>query len=358
MLPDKTAVMNFDMPWVSAKWLRLCRGWISDAIRQSSVAAASLVVALCLSSVSVAVVAKPVVSLSMDPARIAPSSAFVAKLSITNSAEAAVVVKDLCLQDRSVRAVDPSKDPDCNALATDTQYQFNCPTTIFNLEAGETRTIDCVARSTRTWLSTALDSSLWQSSVLPVDVQVSVAGEVERFAFTLPVSAHTSAVFMGGLLGAFLLACLIQLRKYEEQLPIRGSTADPAPKNWNAILVALKSEGIDRFIMIWRFLMSLVSFAMAAAVRSLSGGVCAIILLLLGRMSEGNFSPVQFVVSDFAGGVLVGLFALPIGSALMERFLTLQGDQNGGKAGQTANGKTGQNGTAESGVDDKGAEKG
>jgi len=61
-------------------------------------------------------------------------------------------------------------------------------------------------------------------------------------------------------------------------------------------------------------------FLLLDAARSgLLGGLCAIILILVAGISEGGQPPIAISIEDFWGGVIVGLFSLPIATWIVDK---------------------------------------
>lgn len=127
----------------------------------------------------------------------------------------------------------------------------------------------------------------WWQSVFGADlrpsVQVTVAGDGGATFFPKPISVKSPewTIFVGGVIGAMLLAIFVAAERILK---------NPAEREqWPQTL--------------W------VTFVMG-----LRGGLMAIVALLLGKTTQGVGSPVSLSVEDFAGGVLIGLFSYPLAS--------------------------------------------
>jgi len=115
-------------------------------------------------------------------------------------------------------------------------------------------------------------------------VEVGVAGAgTARFypSATFTVKAPDSSIFIGGVVGAMLLALFVAAERILKNPAVRE---DWIGTSWVTVLMGLR------------------------------GGLLAIFALLLGKTTQGGGSPVSLSVADFAGGVLVGLFSYPLAS--------------------------------------------
>lgn len=136
-----------------------------------------------------------------------------------------------------------------------------------------------------TYLS--FDTSRWKnwlfSTSIRFDVEVDIVGEDKGLHFypaTL-VRAPESSIFVGGLAGALLLAAFLLVETMITQPSKR--------QEW------FKS----------------ILFMLLIGAR---GGLMAIIALILGKSTEGGSAPISIIVSDFNGGIVVGLFSYPFAS--------------------------------------------
>lgn len=124
----------------------------------------------------------------------------------------------------------------------------------------------------------------WYSPLFSEDVRLMVEVDVEgvgvhRFYPAISVKAVEASIFVGGVAGAILLALFVLAERILKNPEVRES--------W------LKN-------------------LMVALLMGLRGGVMAVIALLVGRTTQGAGSPVVLTVTDFAGGMLVGLFSYPL----------------------------------------------
>jgi hypothetical protein len=75
-------------------------------------------------------------------------------------------------------------------------------------------------------------------------------------------------------------------------------------KDWVSFVDAARPFGgwlLSLFPRIWRMLLQTVM-----------GGICAVILILLAQSTEGLSPPISIKIQDFWGGVVVGLFSIPL----------------------------------------------
>ena len=133
---------------------------------------------------------------------------------------------------------------------------------------------------------TGWNSTSWTGKLLAADLRLMVDVEVEgvrsqRFFPVVAVKASEASIFIGGAVGAMLLALFVLAERLLKNPGVR--------EEWLKNVV--------------------VTFLMG-----LRGGLLAIIALLLGKTTQGVGSPVTLTVADFAGGVLIGLFSYPLAS--------------------------------------------
>lgn len=106
----------------------------------------------------------------------------------------------------------------------------------------------------------------------------------EVFVDVVPPKA---SVMIGALVGALILSLF--LATYRE--------TSAAPVDWKTLLA--------RIVLLPLWLIDVVRSAVLAA-------ICALILILLAEVSEGGQPPISLHVQDFWGGVIVGLFSVPL----------------------------------------------
>jgi hypothetical protein len=106
----------------------------------------------------------------------------------------------------------------------------------------------------------------------------------EVFVDVVPPKA---SVMIGALGGALILSLF--LATYRETSSI--------PADWKTLLAGI--------VMVPLWLIDVVRSAVLAA-------ICALILILLAEISEGGQPPISLHVQDFWGGVIVGLFSVPL----------------------------------------------
>lgn len=100
-----------------------------------------------------------------------------------------------------------------------------------------------------------------------------------RYYPSISVPAQEYSVFIGGVLGALLLAIFVWIERMLKKPVMRVY--------WVRSLVP-------------------------ALLMGLRGGIMAIIALLLGKSSQSAGAPITLTVTDFTGGLLIGLFSYPL----------------------------------------------
>ena len=111
--------------------------------------------------------------------------------------------------------------------------------------------------------------------------------------------APLAAIFMGGLAGALLLA-LFTAVKERASAPVVPLVVD----DWDSFV------GAARQFAGW--LLSLLPRIWKLILQTVMGGICAIILILLAQSTEGLNPPISIKIQDFWGGIVVGLFSIPM----------------------------------------------
>lgn len=196
-----------------------------------------------------------------------------------------------------------------------------CPN-VQALDSGQKAVIICQIPSPGRWTDHVRDSLLLtKPATRRVLVTVTERLETEgRTAFVarLPLDiafvAPRLAIFYGGLAGAFLLALfsLIRAQVGQESSPsrwVRDFAASPPnmPRISPGALISVPVAAI------WR-----------VALLTMLGGICALILILLVQTTEGSAPPISIRVQDFWGGVVIGLFSLPLSRWLAEQLSKLK----------------------------------
>lgn len=118
------------------------------------------------------------------------------------------------------------------------------------------------------------------------------------------------APFLGGLIGALSLACvagLWKVRTSERLSKARAALSDSAltSQSLRIALVEITSLIFDLFL----YLLSEWGFAT----------ITAFVFIVLGQGTTVAGAPVQISVTDFWGGIVIGLFAFPLNRWLLER---------------------------------------
>jgi len=116
---------------------------------------------------------------------------------------------------------------------------------------------------------------------------------------SLHFKASLDAVLAGGLAGAFLLALFgaVKERAYVKYERFEFSSR----RSISLILWELLSWLVSLPVKLW-----------VVVLQTLMGGICALILILLAQSTEGLNPPISIKVQDFWGGVVIGLFSIPL----------------------------------------------
>jgi len=137
-----------------------------------------------------------------------------------------------------------------------------------------------------------------------VSVKIPVVGKkAEEIPYyeEVPITfrAPLAAIFLGGLTGALLLA-LFTVVKERADAPVVPLVV----KNWVSFVDAARLFG--------GWLMSLLPQIWRMLLQTVMGGICAVILILLAQSTEGLSPPISIKIQDFWGGVVIGLFSIPL----------------------------------------------
>lgn len=128
------------------------------------------------------------------------------------------------------------------------------------------------------------EQSSWYSNLFSAELRLLVEVDLEgtgaqRHYPSINVKAKEASIFVGGVAGAMLLALFVLAERVLRNPEVR--------EDWGKNLLVTLLMG-------------------------LRGGAMAIIALLLSKTTQGVGSPVVLTVTDFAGGMLVGLFSYPL----------------------------------------------
>lgn len=123
-------------------------------------------------------------------------------------------------------------------------------------------------------------------------------------------AAPKEGVVLGGFIGAVVLALLLALQ-------VRSSRDVVTFESWGAVRTEAKRLPLRA--------LGLIPFGWDVLLKSMLGGVCAMVLIVLAETTEGAASPLSLRVQDFWGGVLVGLFSVPLAQWMVERLRDLRG---------------------------------
>lgn len=160
---------------------------------------------------------------------------------------------------------------------------------------------------------------LWSPTVFYPPSRQKLAVEITLIQAGNPVSyfeeifvdlgAPKVGVVYGGFFGAFLLAVFTTLRAGLDR------RSDPAP--------AAAAANPPPVAEPWRRMVGSAAIVARGVTRILAtcvvGGICALVVILLAQVTEGIKPPLSIHVQDFWGGVVVGLFCVPLSRWLAER---------------------------------------
>ncbi len=107
------------------------------------------------------------------------------------------------------------------------------------------------------------------------------------------------AIFLGGLTGALLLALFTAVRAGIGKPYLRVEVKETS-----------ELKEIARKFGIW--ILNLFPQTWKMLLETVMGGICAIILILLAQGTEGLNPPISIKIQDFWGGVVTGLFSIPL----------------------------------------------
>lgn len=131
------------------------------------------------------------------------------------------------------------------------------------------------------WFTRVLDAQLRFEVEVEIEQLAGGKQDTRRFYPVVTVKAVDYSVFIGGVAGAMLLALFVLAERVLKNPEVR--------RHW-------------------------VQNLFVTLVMGLRGGAIAVIALLLGKTTQGVGSPVSLSVTDFTGGVLIGLFSYPLAS--------------------------------------------
>jgi|GEM_PF-3156776 len=131
------------------------------------------------------------------------------------------------------------------------------------------------------WFTRVLDAQLRFEVEVEIEHMAGGKQDMRRFYPVVTVKAVDYSVFIGGVAGAMLLALFVLAERVLKNPEVR--------RHW-------------------------VQSLFVTLVMGLRGGAIAVIALLLGKTTQGVGSPVSLSVTDFTGGVLIGLFSYPLAS--------------------------------------------
>jgi hypothetical protein len=197
-------------------------------------------------------------------------------------AHVTVVIKNVSGKDLLLRNIEIAESI---ANASDNKNPDRCEINQKNeilLRSGSSFEQDCQFHnnnSEQLGLSKRLRMSLLASKLkLVVMLDTKQLGKY-RYYPSVSIQAQEYSIFIGGVFGAILLATFVWIERVLKNPVIRANV---------------------------------VKSLLPTALMGLRGGIMAIIALLLGRSSQSTGAPITLTVTDFTGGLLVGLFSYPL----------------------------------------------
>jgi hypothetical protein len=121
---------------------------------------------------------------------------------------------------------------------------------------------------------------------------------------TISLEPPKVAVAYGGFFGAFLLGLFLLLRERVLRIP----PAELPALEWKAI-ATYSRNGLNALIRLFQ--------------QAFTGGIVALVIILIARASEGVQPPISVSVQDFWGGTLIGLFSVPLSDWLFSVLKTV-----------------------------------
>lgn len=170
-----------------------------------------------------------------------------------------------------------------------------------SLSAGRTFSGDMLSRNAFDLLSDWLLTPGTQKVLLTISANKTQQDLDIEYLEEIPIAfnAPLGVIFTGGLAGAMLLALFSAVKD--------GAEADVPRRNIDGSAVLV---GVAKSLAGW--VVNLVPRVRKAILQTIMGGICAVILILLARGTEGLSPPVSIKIQDFWGGVLIGLFSIPL----------------------------------------------
>ena len=135
---------------------------------------------------------------------------------------------------------------------------------------------------------------------LAIEIQVRQDGGLVSYydeAF-VDLAPPRIGIVYGGFVGSLLLAVFTALRAFLD----RPAGERVGPLAWTRATIVGSARAF------WR-----------TVAMSLVGGICALLVILLTQVTEGLEPPISIHVQDFWGGVVVGLFSIPMSAWLADR---------------------------------------
>lgn len=180
-----------------------------------------------------------------------------------------------------------------------------------DLPKGGTLVANCEIVVSERWKQWLLGPAIWLrpgTQRLLVYLDVVRKGEPVTYLDELEVEfrAPLFGVFLGGITGAFLLALFSTVRE-RAAAPIEP--VDPMSlQTISAVSRRFASWLLNLFPRLWRL-----------AMQTVVGGICALLLILLAQATDGLNPPISIRIQDFWGGIVVGLFSIPISKWIWDR---------------------------------------
>ena len=144
---------------------------------------------------------------------------------------------------------------------------------------------------------------------LALEIPVTIDTKTPHYEeIVLPFKAPLESIAIGGLIGALLLAIFTtikgQLSKQLESVNIESW------RDASGVLLRFGSWVVALAPQLWRTILT-----------AIMGAICALILILLAQVTDGINPPVSIRVQDFWGGIVVGLFSIPLSQWLFTQLM-------------------------------------
>lgn len=248
--------------------------------------------------------------------RLYDTMSFYVRVSLDKAAPAAINISnvDVTLQGPAAGLYSVKSDLKKNGAATADAGPEPCQLTASSVEAGESAVVaTCVLDRS----PMVADEPGWLVIRPKVDAFVTVtieqAGEkLQPIRVTTPIALQPPlyAPYLGGCVGAFALAVLAGVWRFRTSRRLLKARVKFAKAGWSWRAAATFSlESILTIFDLFVFVLSEWGFA----------SITAFVFIVLGQGTSVAGAPIQLTVTNFWGGVTVGLLAFPLNKWLLER---------------------------------------